>query len=72
QVVYARTSLMVSEELPQILQRCYNPPRRSAKGHGARPAGARQVLLDFARSCISDTIDQEMKPSAGLFLSLPD
>jgi hypothetical protein len=72
QIVFARTGLMVSEELPQILQRCYNPPRRSGKAHGARPAGARRVLLDFATSCISDMIDREMKLSASLFLSPPE
>ncbi|KAJ7891746.1 hypothetical protein B0H13DRAFT_1625873, partial [Mycena leptocephala] len=34
--VYARTSLIVSDELPGILQRWHKPPRIS----GARPAGA--------------------------------
>jgi hypothetical protein len=32
----ARTGLMVSDELPGILQRCYNPPRRSRRQHGRR------------------------------------
>jgi hypothetical protein len=32
QVQYARTSLMVSEELPEILERWYCPPRNHHKG----------------------------------------
>ncbi|KAJ6544930.1 hypothetical protein B0H10DRAFT_1638758, partial [Mycena sp. CBHHK59/15] len=42
--VYARTLLMVSDELPGILDRWYKPPRAS----GARPAGGREALEQFA------------------------
>ncbi|KAJ6587839.1 hypothetical protein B0H10DRAFT_2197752 [Mycena sp. CBHHK59/15] len=48
---FARTGLMVSDELPGILQRCYNPPRRSNKKKGKRPAGGCRALLDFATTC---------------------
>ncbi|KAJ7259410.1 hypothetical protein C8J57DRAFT_1640173 [Mycena rebaudengoi] len=71
-VQFARTGLMVSDELPGILRRCYAPPRRAGRPTGKKPAGARQVLLEFATTCISDTIDQEMKVSAHLFLSPPE
>ncbi|KAJ7762556.1 hypothetical protein B0H16DRAFT_1807104 [Mycena metata] len=71
-IQFARTGLMVSDELPGILQRCYNPPRRGQKGKGKRPAGGRRALLDFATHCVSDTIDREMKMSAHLFLSPPE
>ncbi|KAK7007149.1 hypothetical protein R3P38DRAFT_2793024 [Favolaschia claudopus] len=68
-VQYARSSLMNSEELPKMLGRWYHPPRRSG---GRRPAGARKILLDFAFTCISDTVDTEMKIAAPLFLSPPE
>ncbi|KAJ7930381.1 hypothetical protein B0H13DRAFT_2228277 [Mycena leptocephala] len=68
----ARTGLMVSDELPGILRPCYNPPRRSRRQHGRRPAGAHRPLLDFATSCVSETVDREMKLSAHLFLSPPE
>ncbi|KAJ6499887.1 hypothetical protein DFH09DRAFT_945039 [Mycena vulgaris] len=71
-VRFARTGLMVSDELPGILERCYNPPRRSHKAKGKRPAGGRRVLLEFATTCVSDAIDREMKLSANLFLSPPE
>ncbi|KAF8162178.1 hypothetical protein K438DRAFT_1456420, partial [Mycena galopus ATCC 62051] len=45
---FARTGLMVSDELPGILKRCYNPPRRAHHSKGEKPAGARRVLRDFA------------------------
>ncbi|KAJ7666119.1 hypothetical protein DFH06DRAFT_917823, partial [Mycena polygramma] len=69
---FARTGLMVSDEFPGILQRCYNPPRRTHKRKGKKPAGGRRALLEFATNCISDTIDREMKLSAHLFLSPPE
>ncbi|KIK03027.1 hypothetical protein K443DRAFT_504218, partial [Laccaria amethystina LaAM-08-1] len=63
-IQYARTSLMVSDELPGILERWYHPPRGSRKGKGKRPAGAQQVLRDFARKCVVDCVDREIKTSA--------
>ncbi|KAJ7274776.1 hypothetical protein C8J57DRAFT_1177633 [Mycena rebaudengoi] len=62
---------MVSDELPQILERWHRPPRRSGSRQGARPAGARLVLEKFANSCVSSCIEREIKLSAPLFLSPP-
>jgi hypothetical protein len=72
EVQYARTSLMVSVELPQILRRWYNPPRSPNQKKGKRPAGARRTLQEFAIECVSKLIDKEMKCSAPLFLSPPE
>lgn len=69
---YARTSLMVSTELPGILSRWYNPPRRSHQKRGKRPAGARAKLLNFAVAVVADRVDKELKLSASLFLSPPE
>ncbi|KAJ6477200.1 hypothetical protein C8R47DRAFT_1178829 [Mycena vitilis] len=55
---YARTSLMVSDELPRILERWHKPPRASS----SRPAGARKPLEQFALKTLS----------APLFLSPPE
>jgi hypothetical protein len=71
-VQYHRTTLMVSDELPRILERWHRPPRRSGSGRGARPAGARQVLEEFAASCVSSCVEREIKLSAPLFLSPPE
>ncbi|KAJ6520978.1 hypothetical protein DFH09DRAFT_1331466 [Mycena vulgaris] len=68
----ARTGLMVSDELQGILERYYNPPRRSHKAEWKRPAGGRRVLLEFATTCVFDAIDREMKLFANLFLSPPE
>jgi hypothetical protein len=72
EIQYARTSLMVSEELPGILTRWYKPPRSLNHKKGKRPAGARNTLLEFAVECVSDVVDREMKCSASLFLSPPE
>ncbi|KAK7031814.1 hypothetical protein R3P38DRAFT_2522165 [Favolaschia claudopus] len=69
-VQYARTSLMTSEELPQILERWYRPPRHQSGGQ--RPEGGRRTLLDFSFTTIADIVDQEMKILAPLFLSPPE
>lgn len=71
-IKYARTSLMVSIELPGILSRWYNPPQRTNHRRGKRPAGARASLLDFAATVVAGRIDKEMKQSAPLFLSPPE
>jgi hypothetical protein len=71
EIQYARTSLMVSEELPGIL-RCWYKPLRSPNHKGKRPAGARHTLLAFAVECVNNIVDQEMKCSAPLFLSPPE
>ncbi|KAJ7440734.1 hypothetical protein FB451DRAFT_1058621 [Mycena latifolia] len=66
--IYARTSLMVSDELPGILERWHKPPRAS----GARPAGARGPLEQFALKTVCTSIDRGIKLSAPLFLSPPE
>jgi hypothetical protein len=68
-IQYARTSLLASVELPQILQRWFKPPRHGTDWKGKRPAGARQTMCNFALECITDKIDCEMKASAHLFTS---
>ncbi|KAJ7256724.1 hypothetical protein C8J57DRAFT_1650115, partial [Mycena rebaudengoi] len=71
-VQYHHTTLIVSDELPRILERWHRPPRRSGSGRGARPAGARQVQEEFAASCVSSCVEREIKLSAPLFLSPPE
>jgi hypothetical protein len=68
-IQYACTALMVSDELPGILEWWYSPPRSQKQRKGKRPAGAQQVLSGFATKCTVDCIDREMKISASLFLS---
>jgi hypothetical protein len=68
-IQYARTSLLASKELPQILRRWLKPPRRMKEGKGRRPRGARETLYQFALECVTDKIDREMKASAFLFTS---
>jgi hypothetical protein len=62
QVQYARTSLMVSEKLPGILQRWYCSPRSLHKGKMA--AGAHVCLQKFGARCVKDVVEQEMKVMA--------
>ncbi|KAF8239907.1 hypothetical protein L208DRAFT_1075251, partial [Tricholoma matsutake] len=64
EIQYARTSLMVSEELPGILMCWYKPPRSLNHKKGKWLAGARNTLLEFAVECVSDVVDWEMKCSA--------
>ena len=71
-IKYARTALMVSEELPSILERWYNPLRSPNQQKGKRPEGARQTLHEFATKCVCTCVDKEMKISAPLFISPPE
>ncbi|KAJ6479073.1 hypothetical protein C8R45DRAFT_1156601 [Mycena sanguinolenta] len=65
---YARTSLMVSDELPGILDRWHKPPRTA----GARAAGAQRPLEEFALKIVCTRIDRGIKLSAPIFLSPPE
>ncbi|KAJ7904125.1 hypothetical protein B0H13DRAFT_2233915 [Mycena leptocephala] len=65
---YARTSLMVSDELPEILARWHKPPRAA----GSKPAGACPPLEEFALKTVCSCIDRGIKLSASLFLSPPE
>ena len=69
QVQYARTSLMVSKELPKILERWYCPPWNHHKGK--RAAGAWVCLQRFAGRWVRDVVEWEMKVTAPAFLSSP-
>ncbi|CDO69445.1 hypothetical protein BN946_scf184817.g5 [Trametes cinnabarina] len=69
---YERTSLMVSEELPRILERWYQVPRaHHSHSHYVRPAGARKALEEFALRCTAEVIDRELESSSHLF-KLPE
>ncbi len=72
-VQYARTALMVSEELPRILERWYRVPRSSTtRAHHVRPRGARKALEKFAMDVAADVIDRELESTAHLFRSPKD
>ncbi|KIJ08004.1 hypothetical protein PAXINDRAFT_40098, partial [Paxillus involutus ATCC 200175] len=66
---YARTPLLVSDELPGILERWYRPPCTQNKGQ--RPAGARHVLEEFAVRVTSSLVDKDMEHIAPHFYSDP-
>ena len=68
-IQHARTSLLTSEEIPQILRLWLKPPRRMKEGKGKRPVGARETLYQFALECVTKKVDREMKASAFLFTS---
>ncbi|KAF8431619.1 hypothetical protein L210DRAFT_3415728 [Boletus edulis BED1] len=57
---YERTALMVSKELPDILERWRSPPRVSG-GRNIRSKGARPAMEGFAFSCITEIIDKELE-----------
>ncbi|KAH7924175.1 hypothetical protein BV22DRAFT_1166000 [Leucogyrophana mollusca] len=67
---YARTSLLVSEELPAILERCLRPPRTHNKGK--RPVGAKRSLEQFSVRCVKDLIQRDMEKVSVHFLSPPE
>ncbi|KAJ6598562.1 hypothetical protein B0H10DRAFT_1718929, partial [Mycena sp. CBHHK59/15] len=66
--IYARTALMVSDELPGILERWHKLLRAS----GTRPAGGHEPLEQFALKTVCDSIDCGIKLSSPLLLSPPD
>ncbi|KAI0349259.1 hypothetical protein OH77DRAFT_1525815 [Trametes cingulata] len=72
-VRYERTTLMVSEELPRILERWYRVPRAStSRSHYVRPAGARKALEEFAVNCVAEVMDRELESTSYLFRSPKD
>ncbi|KAF8878326.1 hypothetical protein BD779DRAFT_1447822 [Infundibulicybe gibba] len=71
-VQYQRTALMVSDELPGILDRWYTPPPRGDGHKGGRPRGARRILDTFAEKVVKHRVDHEMKSMASLFISPPN
>ncbi|KAF8673067.1 hypothetical protein AX14_005425 [Amanita brunnescens Koide BX004] len=71
-VQYQRTALMVSDELPVLFERWYQPPSRSQGYHGQRPLAATKNIVNFARSIVNREIDGEIKRTAKLFMSGPE
>ncbi|KAF8316197.1 hypothetical protein F5887DRAFT_1066774 [Amanita rubescens] len=71
-VQYQRTALMVSDELPVLFQRWYQPPSRSQGHRGQRPLAATKSVVSFARSIVNREIDAEIKRTAKLFVSGPE
>ena len=65
---YARTGLLLSEELPLILQRWWKPPRVPGSPH-ARTQGATEALNNFASSCFSVIAEKELEKLTPLFFS---
>lgn len=70
QVRYARTALMVSDELPGIMDRWHRPPRSSTH-FGRRAKSGSSRMKDFAQKCVNDMIETEMKATAYDFTSPP-
>ncbi|KAI0756500.1 hypothetical protein C8Q80DRAFT_1278719 [Daedaleopsis nitida] len=69
-IQYARTALMVSEELPGILERWHKVPQAStSRHHHVRPQGARKALEKFALDCVANIMDRELEASAPIFRS---
>ncbi|KIJ04976.1 hypothetical protein PAXINDRAFT_42421, partial [Paxillus involutus ATCC 200175] len=58
-IQYERSGLMVSEELPSILERWYKPPR-TAGSTSKRAQGARPALERFAFLCVGDVVEAEL------------
>lgn len=56
---HARSSLMHSTELQNILSRWHKPPR-SKGSRKRRPKGARQTMETFAADCAQDLLGQEL------------
>ncbi|KIK80850.1 hypothetical protein PAXRUDRAFT_157538, partial [Paxillus rubicundulus Ve08.2h10] len=57
---YERTALMVSEELPGILERWRSPPR-AAGSTDVRAKAARPVMEEFAFSCVTEVVEKELQ-----------
>jgi hypothetical protein len=58
QVHFARTALMVSDELPGILVHWHRPP--CSHGHGIHTKAASKALNDWALDIICKTLDDEL------------
>ena len=71
QIRTAQTSLMNSPRLPGILCRWWKAPRSSAS-HKSRPVAARPAMEEFARTCLRETIEDELETVAELFKSPDD
>lgn len=63
---------MLSDELPNILERMYQPPRRSNRKRRKRPKAASATLNELSIRRVQETIEKEMRVTAPLFKSSPD
>jgi hypothetical protein len=68
-VIFNRTSLMLSDDLPQILQHWYRPPR--SHGAGIRTKAAHDTMSEWALKTVQETINNEMKCLKPLMKSKP-
>jgi hypothetical protein len=68
-VVFERTSLMLSEELPDILRNWLRPPRQHSAG--IRTKAARQALNEWALSTVCKAVNNEMKDLKTFLKSSP-
>ncbi|KZP02777.1 hypothetical protein FIBSPDRAFT_845551 [Athelia psychrophila] len=59
-IQYARSSLMHSAELPEILRRWHKPPARSQTGH-KRMTGARRAMEKLAADWALEVLDRELE-----------
>jgi len=64
---YERTSLMLSDELPQILRNWLKPPRQHSAG--IRTKAANESIRESALGIVCDAIDNEMKGLKTIFKS---
>lgn len=64
-IKYARTALMGSRQLPDILKRWHKPPRTKSKGQRAK--GGHDPLEKFAIACVTEKIQKEMDDAADMF-----
>ena len=58
-VVLNRTSVLISDDLPQILRKWLNPPRSYASG--ARTKAVRENIKTWALETVLETMDSELK-----------
>ena len=65
---YAHTGLLLSEELPSILQQWWKPPRVPGSPH-ARFQGATAALDNFVTNCFSAIAEKELENLTPLFFS---
>lgn len=59
QARYQRTTLMLSDELPDILSAWETPPRHH--GHGVRTKGGREAVRGFALELVSRLVEEEIE-----------
>ncbi|KAJ7666792.1 hypothetical protein DFH06DRAFT_1294986 [Mycena polygramma] len=68
QIRDARTRLLNSPQLPDIVRRWHKPPR-AIKSKAARPKGATTVMEAFATECLQKILDRELELLADIFKS---